>query len=142
MYILVPTYIVLCTCFLKASVPVYDVQLCLCRRNIKSLDATQNQNRTLYFAPASVPTIDRPTTKLKPNYRPVLLLSYFSHSYQVNFPLLGSLFRNKRIMLDEMLQRNASKFAILLGYEKYMGGCRIPKIWQILKRFTGAFHQA
>ena len=28
-----------------------------------------------------------------------------------------TLFRNKRFMLDEMLQRNASKFAILLEYE-------------------------
>ena len=30
---------------------------------------------------------------------------------------LVTLFRNKRFMLDEMFQRNASKFAILLEYE-------------------------
>ena len=29
----------------------------------------------------------------------------------------GALFRNKRFMLDEMFQRNASKFAIFLEYE-------------------------
>ena len=31
--------------------------------------------------------------------------------------LHGSLFRNKRFMLDEMFRKNASKFAILLEYE-------------------------
>ena len=68
-------------------------------------------------------------------------------------------------MLDEMLQRNASKFAILLEYENpcsffrfsfratlffplmnalvYVDlGFHIPKVWQILKRFAGTFHQA
>ena len=31
--------------------------------------------------------------------------------------LIGILFRNKRLMLDEMLQQNTSKFAIFLEYE-------------------------
>ena len=68
-----------------------------------------------------------------------------------------ALFRNKRFMLDEMTQRNASKFAIFYEYENpkmlfpfiilcnfifslinvpYM--CfHIPKIWQISKHFFG-----
>ena len=32
--------------------------------------------------------------------------------------LIPTLFRNKRFMLDEMTQQNASKFAIFLEYEK------------------------
>ena len=36
----------------------------------------------------------------------------------------------KMFMLDEMLQRNASKFAILLlEYKNYIGFC-IPKVWR------------
>ena len=46
----------------------------------------------------------------------------------------SSLFRNKRFMLDEMLQRNVSKFAILLEYKNPRSFCSSsPKIWQILK---------
>ena len=32
-------------------------------------------------------------------------------------PTIHSLFRNKRFMLDEMFQQNASKFSILLEYK-------------------------
>ena len=62
-------------------------------------------------------------------------------------------------MLDEMFQQNASKFVILLEYEnpcsffssfharnekrkKNYVGLGIPKVWQILNRFDGTFHQA
>ena len=66
-----------------------------------------------------------------------------------------------RFVLDEKLPQNASKFAILLEYENLCSFFRfsfrvslmnalvyvdisrhIPKVWQILKRFVGAFHQA
>ena len=51
-------------------------------------------------------------------------------------------------MLDEMVQRNASKFANKVQHEmnnekNYEGsGFRIPKVWKFLKRFSGTFHQA
>ena len=45
-------------------------------------------------------------------------------------------------VLDEKLQRNASKFDIFYVYEKATLGFRIYKIWQILKHFAGTFHQA
>ena len=38
------------------------------------------------------------------------------HTY---IPTTYALFRNKRFMLDEMFQRNASKFAIFLEYENH-----------------------
>ena len=38
----------------------------------------------------------------------------------------NSLFRNKTFMLDEMFQRKASKFAILLEYENPHNGARSP----------------
>ena len=68
------------------------------------------------------------------------------------------LFRIKRFVLNEKLPQNASKLAILLEYEnshsffrfslratlffpnECPGLCR--QVWQILKRFAGAFHQA
>ena len=62
-----------------------------------------------------------------------------------------TLFRNERFILNLIPQRNASKFAILLSYENHgeaisgqsengeakMVGFRNPKVWQILKRFSG-----
>ena len=41
------------------------------------------------------------------------------HTYLVHCIVIafGSLFRNKRFILDEMTQQNASKFAIFLEYE-------------------------
>ena len=66
-----------------------------------------------------------------------------------------TLFRNMKFMLDEMFQRNASKFAILffvfhfvllyfplMNALDYVDIDHIPKVWQILKRFNGTFHQA
>ena len=52
-----------------------------------------------------------------------------------------ALFRNKRFMLNEKLQQNALNFAILLEYEN-PSSFRIPKVWQTLKRFSGAFRRA
>ena len=44
-------------------------------------------------------------------------------------------------MLNEKLQQNALNFAILLEYEN-PSSFRIPKVWQTLKRFSGAFRRA
>ena len=49
-------------------------------------------------------------------------------------------FRKKRFMLDEMFQRNASKFAVFLEGE-ILKLC-ILKVCQFLKNFTRTFHQA
>ena len=84
---LAPTYKILCR-YLFFEGQCACVYLCpallMCRRNnIKSLDDARRRIKIARFRPYccfSPNIIDRPTTKLKPNYRPVLLVSYFSHS--------------------------------------------------------------
>ena len=48
---------------------------------------------------------------------PILYYNSSIHLLQFLINILSTLFRNKRFMLDEMFQWNASKFAILLEYE-------------------------
>ena len=55
-----------------------------------------------------------------------------SHTNQIMFT---SLFKNEMFMHDEIFKQNVLKFAIQMDFW-------IPKVWQILKRFAGAFHKA
>ena len=52
--------------------------------------------------------------KQKYIYNVILIAFLVSLSFWLFFSIVSALFRNNKFMLDEILQQNASKFAIML----------------------------